>query len=112
MRGSGAAYPSTFAAFAFLATTTDEIDVGLLGTILVFCEIGVSSAAALSEQWSSRNSLALLRVALSLLGTGIKMDRAFLKDSTELETWHFLLVVALASVVLIIPLALGGQLTA
>ena len=105
VRGSTTVYMVIVAAFAVLATFNGNINIDLLGTILIFCGLGVTAAATLSEKWNSRNIIALMGVMISIVGAGIEMDRAFHKQAAPFEAWHILLVAALMSMTLIIPLA-------
>ena len=105
VRCSTTAYMVIAAAFAVLMRFNSDINVDILGAILIFCGLGVTAAATLSEKWNSRNIIALLGVTISIVGAGIEMDRAFHTHAAPFEAWHVLLVVALMSMTLILPLA-------
>ena len=106
VRGSAAAYMVTVALVAVLAAISRDINADLLGAILIFCGLGVTAAATMKAKWSSRNMVALLGITISIVGAGIEMDRAFNKYTAPFETWHVLVVAAMISATLILPLAL------
>ena len=109
MRNSVGAYMVVLALFAVVAAIIDNISVDLMGAILVFCGLGVTAAATLPEKWGWKIALPLSGVLISLLGAGIQMDQAFGKYTAEFETWHFLFLAALLSMIVIFPLALQTE---
>ena len=106
VRGSATAYMVIVAVFAIVATTNRDINVEILGTVLIFCGLVVSAAATLSAKPNSRNIIAVLGVAISIVGAGIQMDRAFHKNDAPFETWQVFIVAALMLMALTFPWAL------
>ena len=106
VRGSSTAYMAIVVVFAITATVHRDINVDLLGAILIFCGIGVTASATLSAKWNSQNIIALLGFTISIVGAGVEMDRAFHKHAAPFQTWHVLLVAALMWMALTFPFAL------
>ncbi len=106
VRVSATAYMAIVAVFAIMATVNRDINVDVLGAILIFCGLGITAAATLSAKWNSRNIIALVGFTISIVGAGIEMDRAFHKHTAPFETWQVLFVAALMWIAAISPWAI------
>ena len=106
VRYSAAIYLGIVVAFALLSWIKGDIHVDILATMLIFCGIGMGAAAALKGRWLRSQIIALTGMAISIIGAGIQMERAFSTHPTPFQSWHVLLVAWIVALALLLPLAL------